>query len=159
LNFYKTMLWGIYTNLNKQGFVLRYIADQQTPAKNFAEEQQNVQYAISTSKWQQDKTIKDFVNTKDASVIVLSSLCSVEDVAALLENQSGYTMFIFIKLSNSLQSSYLIGLLQWIFIQQEKNELEVYKTNWRLSLLRSKVAENEKKLEALMAKHAKTLVL
>ena len=84
------------------------------------------------------------MSSKDASVIVLSSLCRVEDVAALLENQNGYTMFVFIKLSNSLQSSYLISLLQWIFIQQEKNELEVYKTDWRLSLLRSKVVENEK---------------
>lgn len=159
LNYYKTMLWGIYTNLGKQGFVLRYIADQQTPTKNFAEEQQAVQYTISTSNWQEDKTIKEFVSSKDASVIVLSSLCKVEDVAPLLENQSGYTMFVLIKLSNSLQSSYLVSLLQWIFIQQEKNELEVYKTNWRLSLLRSKVLDNEKKLEALMAKHSKTLVL
>ena len=159
LNYYKTMLWGIYTNLSKQGFVLRYIPDQQTPSKVFTDEQESIQYNISTSKWQEDKPIKDFVSSKDASVIVFSSLCSVEDVAALLENQNGYTMFVFIKLSNSLQSSYLISLLQWIFIQQEKNELEVYKTNWRLSLLRSKVVENEKKLEALMARHAKTLVL
>ncbi|MEP7320058.1 MAG: hypothetical protein ABI921_14980 [Panacibacter sp.] len=159
LNYYKTMLWGIYTNLSKQGFVLRYIADQQTPSKVFTDEQQDIQYNITTSNWQQDKGIKDFVNAKDASVVVLSSLCNAEDVATLLESQSGYTMFVLIKLSNSLQSSYLVSLLQWIFIQQEKNELEVYKTNWRLSLLRSKVANNEKKLEALLAKHSKTLVL
>ncbi len=159
LNYYKTVLWGIYQNLGKQGYLLRYIADQQTPSKNFVDESLSTQYTISTSRWQQHKSLKEFANTKDASVIILSSLNSVEDVAALLENQSGYTMFVFIKLSNSLQRSYLIGLLQWIFIQQEKNELEVYKASWRLSLLRSKVLENEKKLEALMAKHSKTMVI
>ena len=48
-------------------------------------------------------------------------------------------MIVFVKLSRSLQQPYMMSLLKWLFIQQEKNEVEVYKTNWRLSLLRPKI--------------------
>jgi hypothetical protein len=50
-------------------------------------------------------------------------------------------------------------LLQWLFIQQEKNDVEVHKTNWRLSLLRPKIVQNEKKLEAIFEKHDKVLIV
>ncbi|HXL56729.1 MAG TPA: hypothetical protein VN958_10755, partial [Chitinophagaceae bacterium] len=98
-------------------------------------------------------------NTKDASVIVLSSLCNAADAEALFNNRAGSTIFVLIRLSKSLHRSYLISLLQWLFIQQEKNTVEVYKTNWRLSLLRPKVIQNEKKLEAIFSKHEKVLIV
>lgn len=159
LNYYKTVLWGVYKQLGKQGFALRYIADQQTPAQTFNDEQQAIEYGIATSKWQQDKTLKSFVSSKDASVVIISSLSDANDLQLLLDNYSGSTVFIFIKLSNSLQRSYLMGWIKWLFIQQEKNELEVYNSKWRLSLLRSKVLQNEKKIQAMVEKYSKTVVI
>ena len=96
---------------------------------------------------------------KDASVIVLSSLCNANDAEELFNNRVGGTVFVFVRLTKSLQHSYLASLLQWLFIQQEKNDIEMYKTNWRLSLLRSKVVQNEKKLESIFAKHDKVLII
>jgi len=159
LNYYKTVLWSIYQQLNKQGYALRYIADQATPSKHFNEEQQAIQYAITTSNWQQNKSLKAFANNKDASVIIISSLCDADELQNLLDTQGGNTVFILVKLSNSLRSSYLVSMLKWIFIQQEKNELEVYKSKWRLSMLRYKILHNEKKLGALLEKYSKTMVI
>ena len=69
------------------------------------------------------------------------------------------TVFVLVRLTKSLQHSYLTSLLQWLFIQQEKNDVEVYKTNWRLSLLRPKILQNEKRLESVFAKHDKVLII
>jgi hypothetical protein len=152
-------VWALYQKLGKEGYDVKYIADQQTPSRYFPEEQQIVQYTITTSGWQREKNIKTFANLKDASVIVLSSLCNAEDAEALFNNRAPGTVFVLVRLTKSLHHSYLINLLQWLFIQQEKNDIEVYKTNWRLSLLRSKVIQNEKKLEAIFERHDKVLII
>jgi len=159
LNYYKSVVWAIYQKLGKEGFDVKYVADQKTPLRHFNEEQQAVQYTITTSDWQKEQDIKSFADMKDASVIVLSSLCNAGDLEALFNNRAGNTVFILVRLSKSLHRSYLVNLLQWLFIQQEKNDVEVYKTNWRLSLLRSKILQNEKRLEAVFAKHDKVLII
>jgi hypothetical protein len=159
LNYYKSMVWAIYSKLGTQGFAVKYIADQPLPSKIFTEEKEAVQYNITTSNWQRDKDLKVFAGTKDASVVIVSSLSKAGDVEALLNSRAGSVLFIFIRLSHALQKSYLVGLLRWLFVQQEKNDIEVYKTNWRLSLLRPKIVQNEKKLEALFAKHGKAVVI
>jgi hypothetical protein len=159
LNYYKTVLWGIYQQLNKQGYALRFIQDQQTPAKYFNDAQQSIQYAITTSNWQRDKDLKAFINNKDASVIILSSLCNAGEVQTLLDTHGGGTVFVFVKLSKSLHHAYFMNFIKWLFVQQEKNEVEVYKSKWRLSLLRPKVAANEKRIEAMLEKYNKTVVI
>lgn len=159
LNYYKTILWAIYKKLSEQGFEIRYIPDQQNSSTSFISEQKAVEYNISTSNWQTEKDIKSYVNMKDASVVVVTSLTDAEQAESLLNASSGSTYFVLIRLSKSLQRSYLIGLIQWLFIEQEKNDLEKYKTNWQLSMLRPKVTQNEKKLEALFSKHEKTIVI
>jgi hypothetical protein len=159
LNYYKSVVWAIYQKLGKEGFDVKYVADQRTPLHHFNEEQQAVQYTITTSDWQKERDIKSFADMKDASVIVLSSLCNARDLEALFNNRAGNTVFILVRLSKSLHRSYLVNLLQWLFIQQEKNDVEVYKTNWRLSLLRPKILQNEKRLEAVFAKHDKVTII
>jgi len=159
LNYYKSTVWAVYQKLCKEGFDVKYIADQQTPVQHFNEEQQSVQYTITTSNWQKERDIKSFADMKDASVIVLSSLCRAEDAEALFSNRASSTVFVLVRLSKSLHRSYVISLLKWLFIQQEKNDVEVYKTKWRLSLLRPKILQNERRLEAVFAKHDRVLII
>ncbi|HEY6976804.1 MAG TPA: DUF58 domain-containing protein [Chitinophagaceae bacterium] len=166
LNYYKSVVWAIYQKLGKEGFDVKYIADQKTPVHHFnvqrdspGEEQQAVQYTVTTSNWQKERDIKSLAGVKDASVIVLSSMCNAEDAESLFNNRAGNTVFILVRLSKSLHRSYLVNLLQWLFIQQEKNDVEVYKTNWRFSLLRPKILQNEKRLEAVFAKQDKVLII
>ncbi|HWB24534.1 MAG TPA: DUF58 domain-containing protein [Chitinophagaceae bacterium] len=159
LNYYKTILWAVYQKLAEQGFDIRYMQDQQTSSTPYISEKKAVEYAISTSNWQTDQDIKTYVNMKDASVVVITSLSDAEQVESLINSSTGGTWFVLVRLSKSLQRSYLVGLIQWLFIQQEKNDLEKYKTNWHLSFLRPKVTQNEKKLEGLLSKHEKTIIL
>lgn len=159
LNYYKSVAWAIYRKTVAQGFMVNYMPDQVTPSITTNDEQQSVQYAITTSTWQQDKDLKNSAANKSASLVVVSSLADAEDIAALLDNKPGGMVVVFVKLSASLQHSIMSSFLKWLFIQQEKNEVEVYRTNWRLSLLRPKIMHNEKQLEALLAKHSKTVVI
>lgn len=159
LNYYKTILWAIYQKLSKQGFDIRYMADQHNHASAFISEEKAVEYSISTSNWQTDVDVKTYVNMKDASVVVLTSLSDAAQAEELLHASTGNTWFVLVRLTKSLDRSYLVGLIQWLFIQQEKNDLEKYKTSWQLSLLRPKVAQNEKKLAVLLSKHEKTIVI
>jgi len=159
LNYYKTILWAVYQKLAKQGFEIRYISDVQNPGAAFISDEKAVEYSISTGKWQTEKDLKTYVNMKDASVVVITSLSDAQQVEELLGASTGSTFFVLVRLSKSLQRSYLLGLIQWLFIQQEKNELEKYRTNWQLSLARPKITQNEKKLENILSKYDKTIVI
>lgn len=159
LNYYKTILWSVYQQLNKQGYALKFIQDQQTPAKHFSDELQSIQYTITTSNWQKEKDLKAFVNSRDASIVIISSLNDAEQVQAMLDASSGGTMFVFVKLSKSLHHTYFINFIKWIFVQAEKNDLDVYKSKWNLSLLRPKIVQNEKLIESTFAKYNKTIII
>ena len=159
LNYYKTILWAVYKKLSEQGFEIRYIADQRNHSATFINEEKAVEYSISTSNWQTEKDIKTYVNMKDASVVVLSSLSDVVQAEELLHAANGNTWFVLIRLDKSLNRTYFTGLIQWLFVQQEKSDLERYRTSWQLSFLRPKVTQNEKKLSALFSKHEKTIVI
>lgn len=159
LNYYKTILWAVYQKLAQQGFDIRFMQDQQTNAGLYISDKKAVEYAISTSNWQTEKDVKSYVNMKDASVVVVNSLSDADQVEQLVNTSTGSTYFVLVRLSKSLQRSYLVGLVRWLFIQQEKNDLEKYKTSWQLSLLRPKIAANEKRLEALFNKNEKTIVI
>ena len=159
LNYYKSILWAVYQKLAEQGFDIRFMPDQQNSSTTYINEQKAVEYAISTSNWQTDKELKTYVNMRDASVVVVNSLTDATQLEELLHASTGSTWFVLVRLTKSLNRSYLVGLIQWLFVQQEKNDLEKYKTRWQLSLLKPKVTNNEKKLADLLSKYEKTIVI
>ncbi|WP_153796163.1 DUF58 domain-containing protein [Foetidibacter luteolus] len=159
LNYYKTAMWSVYQQLVKKGFEIRYVADQELPVHHTTDEQQNVRYRISTSKWQRERDLKSFVKTNEASVLVISSLTSADQVAELAEQYGDEILIIFIKLSNGLRKQYITDWLQWVFVQEEKSDLAKYRTNWAVSALKSKLMKNEKKIQAILSKHNKPVVI
>lgn len=159
LNYYKTAMWSVYQQLVKKGFEIRYVADQELPVHHSSDEQQNIRYRISTSKWQNEKDVKTFVKTSEASVLVISSLTSADQVAELVEQYGDEMLIIFIKLSNGLRKQYITDWLQWIFVQEEKNDLAVYRTNWSVSMLKPKLIKNEKRIQAMLSKYNKPVVI
>ena len=120
LNYYKSMIWAIYSKLCTQGFAVKYVPDQPLPSKSFTEEKESVQYNITTSNWHADRDLKSFANAKDAAVVIVSSLSDAAAVEQLLNSRAGPVLFILSGSAIPLQKSYLVGLLQWLFIQQEK---------------------------------------
>lgn len=153
LNYYKVINWSIYQNLMKQGFEVRYIPDQEVAKSNAADEQQHVKYSISTSKWHQAKDLKTFVKATDASVVVVSSLSNAEEVGNLIESAGKDISFIFIKLTDAFKNQNLVDWVQWIFLQNQKDDINVYKRGWALSPMRNKLKENERRLEEILEKY------
>jgi hypothetical protein len=153
LNYFKTFTWAVYQDLVKQGFQVKYIADQDVAKKNMADEQQAVKYSISTSNWHSNKELRSYVNTREAAVIIISSLSNVDQVAELAEKYGNDIRIIFIKLTESLKKQNAYDWVQWIFVRNDDTDLESYKRLWSLSSLRSKIADNEKKLEEIMKQY------
>lgn len=153
LNYYKVITWSVYQNLVKQGFDVRYIPDQEVANNNMADEQQWVKYSISTSRWHKAKDLKSYVKTSDASVVLISSLSDADEVRDLLEHHGKDITFIFIRLTDSFKNQNVIDWVQWLFVQNTKDDINTYKRNWSLSPLRQRIKENEKRLEAIVEKY------
>ncbi len=159
LNYFKTMLWATYQQLTKQGFEVRYVPDQPTPSQGFANEQQAVKYAISTANWQTGKDLKTYCKTNEAAMLLVHSFSNATEVAELAERFGNDITIVFVKLSDSLKQQNVFTWLQWLFIQNEKTEVERYRTAWSLSLLRSKVLDNEKKLTSILKRFEKPVMI
>jgi UDP-N-acetylglucosamine:LPS N-acetylglucosamine transferase len=159
LNYYKTICWSVYKQLAKKGFEVRYIADQDVPQSSMATEEDQIKYSISISKWQNERSVKDYIKPKDASVLVLSSLSNIEEVKDLVEKYGNEISFVFVPLTESLNKQHIGDWIQWLFVQQEKDNAAVYKTNRSLSLLRKKIEENEEQLQKLLEQYQRSTVL
>ncbi len=153
LNYFKVLIWSVYQNLVKRGFEVRYIPDQEAAKNNTSDEQQWVKYSISTSNWQHAKDVGTYVKTKDASVVIVSSLSDADEVKDLMENYGKDITFIFIRLTDSFKNQNIIDWVQWVFVHNQKDYIDVYKRSWALSPLRFKIKENEKKLAAILGKY------
>ncbi|GEO11015.1 hypothetical protein SAE01_35110 [Segetibacter aerophilus] len=159
LNYFKVINWSIYQNLVKQGFEVRYIPDQEVAKNKLADEAQWVKYSISTSNWHQAKDLKSYVKTSDASVVVISSLSNANEVKDLIEIHGKDITFIFIKLTESFKNQNMFDWVQWVFVQNAKDDIDVYKRAWALSPLRQRIKNNEKRLEDLVAKYQEDAVV
>lgn len=152
LNYFKTITWSIYQNLIKQGFDVKYISDQEVAKNNVTDEQQKVKYSISVSKWQSNTDLKSYIKTSNASVIVISSLSNASEVEELIHQYGNAITFIFIKLTDSFKKQNLIDWVQWLFVENDKDDIDVHKRNWAISALRFRIKENEEKLEKIIGK-------
>ncbi|BAV04616.1 DUF58 domain-containing protein [Filimonas lacunae] len=157
-DYFKTAVWNTYLQLVKQGFEVEYIADQQVVAPALTDVKQAVQYSITASHWQTDKDLHTYIKPKDAAVVVISSLNSYDEVARLVEQHGNDITFVFVQLSKSIRGAYASQWLQWLFVSQEANSYEVYKSRWRFSRLRSRILANEKKIKHLLAQYEKPVV-
>ena len=159
LNYYKTVCWSVYKQLAQKGFEIRYQPDQDIPQNNITNPEEQIKYNFSVSHWQRDKELKDYVRPKDASIVIISSLSDINQVTELIQHHGNDISFLFVPLTDALNKQHLGDWLQWIFVQQEKDTIAKYKTNWSLSLLRIKITKNEKQLKQLLEQYDKSTVL
>jgi hypothetical protein len=159
LNHYKTMIWNAYRELEQQGLEVRYVPDQPIAQQAVADPKQAVQYSISTSKWQTDKPLSSYLRPNETAILFISSLSDPEQVSRLVEQYGYEIVFVFVRLSGSLKKQHIGDWLQWLFVQNEQNDIARYKTAWSLSLLRSKLLANEKKLSQLLEKYQKPVLI
>jgi hypothetical protein len=159
LNYYKSVTWTIYKQLTEQGFEVRFVPDQQKPEQHFTNSKTEVKYAISTSKWQKEKDLEAYCKPNETAVLVVSSLCDAKEVQQLADQHGNDIIIIFVKLSGSLNKNKFSDWVEWVFIQQEKDNVEMYKTSWDFSLLRPKILQNERRIEDILNKFEKPVIV
>ncbi len=159
LNYYKTLCWSVYKQLQGKGLEVRYVPDQAIPSATINQEEEQIKYSISVSKWQRDNELKQYIKSKDASVVIISSLSDIDQVSQLIAQYGNDISFVFVPLTDSLNRQHLGDWLQWLFVQQEKDVVAKYKTNWSLSVMRLKITNNEKLLKQLLEQYDKSTVL
>lgn len=152
LNYYKEHIWSVYQSLIKQGWEVRYIPDQGLSAGRPLADQPAVKYSISTAGWQTTHDLASYVKTGNASLLVVSSLSDPDQIQTMLQQYSSSFRIVFIRLSDSLKSQGLAHLVQWMFIQTDRNDLEKFRKIWTLSpTLRFKITQNERKLQHIIS--------
>jgi hypothetical protein len=159
LNHYKSVVWTIYRQLSDQGAEVRYVPDQQRPEQHFTDNRQEVQYAISTAKWQSEKNLDVYVKPNETAVLVVSSLADAERLKDIAEAHAHEVIIILVKLSDSLSKQNIANWVEWLFVQQEKDETEMYKAGWSLSYLRPKIKANERNIEQLLRRFEKPVII
>lgn len=159
LNYFKTAIWGAYNRLKQQGFDVRFIPDQATKLHNADSEETKTEYIISTSTWQNEKKLKEYVNVKDASVVCISSLTPAVDLTEMLDILSNDTSIIFVKLSNSFNKQGIIKWVRWLFLQEEKEADNRNLMQWNLSAAKRKMMQNEKAIGDILKGGDKKVVV
>lgn len=158
LNYYKTACWSIYKHLLTKGLEVRVVSDQSIISNNFSSQQEQIQYAITVSKWQNETSLIKHVKTNNASVVIISSLSNITEVKVLLNQFGNQISFVFVSLTDSLKKQHVQDWLLWLFLQKEKDKNEVYKTQWSVSNLRAIVSENEKGIKELLKNYEKSTI-
>jgi hypothetical protein len=158
LNYYKTMCWSLYVELKKKGLEVRFRPDQDTTNNSFKNEDDRIRYSLSTAVWHISKPLKEFVKINDASIVIVSSLSDPNDVSEILERSGNDISFVFVPLSEAFETNNALSILKWIFIQEEKNNNEVFRSKWNLSAIKAKILQNEKVLYKLIRQYQKSLI-
>jgi hypothetical protein len=159
LNHYKTICWSIFKQLNSKGFEVKHIPDQLISPISLSNKEALTKYALTTSKWQNNNNIKDYLNTSNVSVLVISSLSDPDEISAFTTQLNTSVSIIYISLTESLEQNIYKDWVKWLFIENESNHISSYKTQWNLSPLRIKVIENEKKLKEIMNQISHSTIL
>jgi hypothetical protein len=159
LNFYKTICWSVYKQLTEKNLEMRFVPDQDLPLNKIEKPEEQVKYSITASSWHTENDLKDYVRPKDASVVMISSFSDLDRVRDLIEKYGNEISFVFVPLSECLKEQGFAGWVKWLFVQEEKNLVSVYRTKWSLSLLRQKIQKNENEMKKLLNEYQKSTVL
>lgn len=152
LNHYKTMIWSIYAELKKFNPNVRFISDQSDKyiLSSEIDSDQKLKHLISVSNWQKHTSLKTYLDEQHPSIIIISSLNRAEIVEEIKNKTERDTIFIFVPLSESLQTQKALDWLEVVFVQSDKNKISKHKIQWALSPLRNKILDNEKKIKRIL---------
>lgn len=153
LNFYKNNVWNIYKSLSGEQTEIRWVSDQPEKAVTFDShpiKEEEIKHLIALSNWQDNKDVLNFVQTKNAAVVVISSLTNVRQVEQLVQEFGREIAFILVPLSECIGKQSLGSWFQWFFLQEEKNKQARYKSKWAVSILRKELLKNEKALSKIL---------
>jgi hypothetical protein len=158
LNYYKQMVWNTYRQLAAKGFDIKYIPDQQVTSDQPGKSAEYVKQLVSKSRWQQDTELNGYVQGKHAAAVIVSSLNDADEVSRLMEQYGNEITVVFVQLSHSLRKNWIGSVLQWLFLQNEKDLVEQWKVAWNLDPVRIKMERNERQIKEILERYTKPVL-
>lgn len=149
LNGYKNKIWSLYCALLKQNWDLQYLADQEFSLPESLNEQERIERIISNSTWQSTDQLADMNTSKRASVLVISSLCSVDVVKKLMAEANPDVQIYLLKISDSLRFNQALHWINRLIFIQGNDQQSKLKNRWIWSPLRRRLQKNEQQIEQL----------
>lgn len=145
LNAYKTNINAIYEVVKKQGFVIKHQPDQHID-QSMSAQSDPILYAISLGKWQNEISLKEYLQNKKGGVLCISSLNNLEEVAQILSDATAHYTVFYIKLSLIFNNKLPFSIKK-LFIRTEENADSLNKRRWIFNKYRKNIIRNEKAIE------------
>lgn len=146
LNYYKNNIWTVYDTLNTKEWQVRYIPDQSFSIPEHLTDNEKSARIISNSSWHKDKELTKYFDTKQGTVLCISSLTDVEELENILDEVNESTVIYFIKLSRTFKHWVAWGWFKRLIFQPPKDRLNKLRTRWVFAPLKFKIQKREKKI-------------
>lgn len=156
LHHFKNNVWTVYNTLTQKDTAVKWIADQYITTGDSAYNQ--VQHQIALCNWHNDKKLNEYCKPAYASIVLIHSLSSEEDVSVFLQQSEHNTHIIFVKCSKVFRSNYILHWLSRLFLLPPQDEWRILKSKWILQPIRWRVIQNENKLINLLKQSGKEVI-
>lgn len=152
LNYYKNCVWTVYDTLAKKEWELKYVPDQSFNVPEHLSRDERSARIISNSNWHADKSLLQYFNAKQGTVLVISSLTDPDELANTLELCDAGTVVYFVKLSKVFRHFVAWNWLKRLIFLPPKDRLNKLRGRWVFSPIRLQVQKREKVIEELLSR-------
>jgi hypothetical protein len=152
LNYFKNRVWSAFELLLRPDIPLKYIPDQILQTNENLPQAEAVQRTISNARWQSDRDIKDYFQSRYGAVICISSFNSPQDISDLLETCGQDTVVYYVRLSRAFHRFAALSWLQRIFLKAPGDRLKRVRGRWPFSPLRFQLMKKEKEIARIITK-------
>lgn len=159
LNYFKNNVWTIYDTLAAKEWEMRYIADQKFNLPEHLSDAELSSRIISNSSWHNDKSLREYFNTKQGTVLCISSLTDIQELEEILEESNESTIIYFVKLSLTFKHFVAWNWIKRLIFLPPEDRLNKLRTRWTFSPGRLRLQKREKEIEALLKKSSATFAV
>lgn len=156
LNFYKNNVWTIYDTLAAKEWAMRYIADQEFNLPEQLSDAELSSRIISNSGWQRDKSLREYFNTQQGTVLCISSLTDPAELQDIAEECNESTIIYFVKLSHTFKHFVAWNWIKRLIFLPPEYRLNKLRTRWTFSPARIRIRKREKEIEEILRKSSVT---
>jgi hypothetical protein len=152
LNYYKNNVWTVYDALSRKEWDMRYIPDQTFNIPEQLSGAERSARIISNSNWHTDKSLSQYFNTKNGTVLCISSLTDPEELQNILDLCDTGTVVYFIKTSLVFRHFVAWNWLKRLLFLPPKDRLSKLRSRWIFSPMRFQIQKREREIEAILNK-------
>lgn len=147
LNYFKNHVWTAYDTLAAKEWAMRFIPDQEFHLPEHLNDAGKTSRIIGNSAWQRDKSLREYFDPRQGTVLCISSVTDVKELKEVLELCSESTVVYFIKTSRVFRHFVALNWIKRFIFLPPDDRLSQLRTRWTFSPTRLKIQKNEKEIE------------